>query len=99
MFPAGNREDKTGEIGEASHLRVGEHAEEQVIVELQQEHTVSTSSSVLKRSNWILPNVLWSRCPADIQLNYGVCPWVSVFLHMPQQPDCVGCKSHHRGQI
>lgn len=39
MFPAGNREDKTGEIGEASHLRVGEHAEEQVIVELQQGNT------------------------------------------------------------
>lgn len=31
MFPAGNREDEAGEIGEASHLRVGEHAEEQVI--------------------------------------------------------------------
>lgn len=39
MFPAGNCEDKTGEIGEASHLRVGEHAEEQVIVELQQGNT------------------------------------------------------------
>lgn len=36
MLPARNREDKAGAIGEASHLRVGEHAEEQVMAELQQ---------------------------------------------------------------
>lgn len=58
MFPAGNREDKAGEVGEASHLRVGEHAEEQVTAELQQWASVSASCRLLRRSNRVRPNGL-----------------------------------------
>lgn len=74
MFPAGNREATAGEIAAAPRLRVGELAEEQVNAAFQ-----SSSVSTWRSPAWVLANTLWSRCPADIQLNQRVCPCVCFY--------------------